>query len=1146
MSELHPQNKNEQPDDINEELLDDQYLEEGAELDTAEDFDVEPGAPYEPNTRNVSYGDWAKTQPPESDPAEFTRAIASSHEALEKFGSKASEEQARTVSESAESAVDSTDKGLSKSGRKVQIDETKPEEDVDTAREAVEKSLKSEETTDEEATAKEPTPEGRTEASEKISETAHTAARRVKEGSKARRARKAAESRTSVNEKTAEAAAKKTAQETAPQTPPIMGERDGANEKPAKQTVVSEGTDGQEYVTEPTTERPKQARVPKEAATEARQVPEAVIPTQEQPQEPEAPAEEPKKVVSGAIVEGTYGSAAQDEADFRKALGIVAADEYGIDPKDLKDTASKDAPTREESIDEDVLAAMGGYDSGRPASKRRGGRKTRREEAAEVSADEAPAPSEPVDYYDPNAEPRHPRRPSPADMPGARRRGPSPADMPRRRPATESVDAQAPTPEAAKTEAPVPTPETPSVEDNEWGTFAPEVEYGTENYKFAFGSRIKPASYRSDPEKQKAGKGENEDNLLIDQENGLIGAYDGMGSNSGKEARDASYAAAKAVLESWNASLASGDIRTKEDAVAAMRTAYDNARNEVRRSGEGTTTAITAKVMEFDGESYLIYGNAGDSRMFIYDIDEQKVVEVTTEQSGMPAKDGHKLFNEMIHNGFGPEEENWPRVEDEIGYYKLPKNARIMACTDGITGDLPEEVLSNEEVASIFRTNEDATPSELTQAFINGSKKDDDKAVVVMDVLAKEAAAEPVKKNESPFSDTEVFSGNDDAVLDGLDFETPDFAEDVLATAGNRDTRTPEEVEADDAAAAAAKTAEVDADPMGSMRNSARNRLGGFGDRSRNLGSTALGGEDTSWADAVFDDDFDDEEPSRSPFDVFGREPLDDPLSVTRRGESSSADDHEDDDSDDDEAGRSLTDDLLGDFGEPDRPRGIAAFREGWNSGWSKARAYFTGRDLDRSAPDIDGRIAKRQLGILASAVGATVLVGALFSALPGNNDHEGSTHVGKGPSASAEAKPGAKVDSGKTESKPSASPSASAEKHTHAPEHKESKKPSASVDDDHRHEHGTGTGDVSHTFDVGRETVKVSADNEVVVTLKQGGTVWDAIDKLGDELHINHSDEDIAETVQSMHLKPGQDRQMKVGSSYTFKVQGGKLVAKK
>lgn len=1059
-----------------------------------------------------------------ADPADFEAVIDN----LPEFDAQ---EQARTVSEPAESAVDSTDKGLGKSGRQAQTSELKPEEDVDAAREAVEKSLKSEE-----EVAEEPTAQQRAAASTKISETAEAAARPVKKrrSSQDRSSRVSSESRDAVDRARAEGEAKRAAKakETeAPQTPPIMGERDGANEKPAKQTVVTEGTDGQEYVTEPTTERPKQARVPKEAATEARPVPEAVIPTQEQP-EPATPAEEPKTVLSGTIIPPKISSQEEYDADIKSMAATIGYDQEAHDDLRKRENAkasdfareerkaeprAEQATTtaREEQLDEDVLAAMGGADTGRPA-KKRDRNKARREETAEASTEEAAAPAEPI------SESEAPRRPSPADMPGARgrRNGPTPADMPRRRPASHSVNEQAPAPQE-----PAPEAEKPAVEPEEDILKTERFETKTNENVAIAGISIE-AAYRKDPvahfgEKYRDIVGNNnEDSAIVNAELSLGAVFDGAGGNGGKDAGlKASRAAAAAVEEVWTNN--EGTITRVPEALNVMRDAVAEARYKIHSDPEndGVTMGTIGKIMELEGKHQLVYAQIGDTRMVVYNPDTQEIIFQTQEQqapNGQPynaitGKDTKRYFFD------GPEISHY----DVYGTYELPENARILICSDGITG-AGKTALTDAELLQVFKDNENATQAELAQAFVNASKKIDDKTVVIMDFHAKEATTETTEEKPS-----------DDDILASLDFAAPeDLEAEVLKTARNRDTRTPEEVKADDEAAAAARTAEIDADPMGSMRNSARNRLGGFGNRSRDLGSTALGGEDTSWANSLFDevDDLDEE-----------GEP--DPFAYLYGDTDTAPDDHDDDydnDDDDNEASRSLTDDLLGDFGDPEPTRRTRRERVGaaFRTGWDKARTYFTGRDLDHSAPDRDRRIAGRQLKVMAGALGATVLAGALFSGLAGDTGNEGPTHVGKGPSASAEKTPGAKVDSGKTEAKPSESATGS--------DKKESKKPSATVDDDHRYEHGTGSGNVSHTFDVGRETVKVSADNEVVVTLKQGGTVWDALDKIGDELHINHSDEDIAETVQSMHLKPGQDRQMKVGSSYTFKVQGGKLVAKK
>ena len=1310
MSEQRPQNQNEQLDDINEKLLDNQYLEESAELDSVEDLDEPavndhyadvPSAADSP-AEGVT-GRWKNDGPtqvedvlsrngsifgevPSTSQTTYSEKIAQDQrdsgprlsEVISAREAQAMEAPSREINPT---LVDNkADKGLSKGNVA-----PKPEEDVDAAREEVKKSFETEdESGKSEKATEEPTSEKRTEVSAKISATAEAAARPVKKrrSSQDRSSRVSSDSRNAVDKARAEGEAKRAAKAAkeaeAPQTPPIMGEGGVTSEKKAKQTVVTEGTDGQQYVTAPTIERPKSARISaEEVKATVGPAPEAVVPTQPEKPEESAPAEEPKKVIEGTIVPDSYGSSQREEEQYQKDL-IARMTEIGQRPGDkipepisgptAEEAKAKSKPTSEEptatisdeQIDEGVLGAMGGYDSGRPAKRGGKSRKARRQETAAAETSETNgeddlsdlpqdireqelsvrkrwatlnelkgndrenerldlmAKGSPAQRWrrrqtwfdgesdqgtststtegwgtfedetsasDSAAETPRPSRPTPNNMPGARGRkgGPTPADMPGRRPQSHGVNEQAPvTPEAATpvtSEAPASDTEKPanvSVEIN--GLKATRFEAKTHENVTVAGITIESA-YRKDPvayfgEKYRDIVGNNnEDTPLVNADLELAGVFDGAGGVGGKDAGlKASRTAAKAVEDVWVAN--EGRIANKEEAVYIMRDAVAEARYRIYKDpeNEGMTTGTIGKIMEFDGTSYLIYGQVGDSRMAIYKPDTQELIFQTEDQQN-PNGSLYNAINGHDTSQYNPDKPDAARY-DRYGAIELPENARVLFCTDGITGS-GSSTMTGEQMLQIFKDNENATATELADAFVKASTKVDDKTVVIMDFQSKaaEKPADETSSDDAPEYEEEEVNDTVKAILkkyeNGLDVnhdtdeqEPSDLEAEVLKTAKDRDTRTPEEVEADDEAAAeakdAAKTTAIAGDTLGAMRNSARNRLGGFGDRSR-LGATALGGEDTSWADDLFDE-ADDLDYGRSPLDVLSREPLDDPFDYLYRDsadtnpEATSGDNEEDDDddesNDDGDSGRSLADDLLGDADfaparRSRRERVGAAFR----TGWDKARTYFAGRDIDSNTPDRDRRIAGRQLKVVAGAVGATVLAGALFSGLTGGDTaNEGPKHVGKGPSASAEKTPGAKVDSGKTESKPKESLTDTGS------DKKESKKPSATVDD-HRREHGQGIGNgvggiggntVAHTFDVGRETVKVSSNNEVVVTLKQGGTIWDALDRVGDELHINHSDDDISETIQSMHLKPGQDRHMKVGSSYTFKVQGGKLVAKK
>jgi serine/threonine protein phosphatase PrpC len=66
----------------------------------------------------------------------------------------------------------------------------------------------------------------------------------------------------------------------------------------------------------------------------------------------------------------------------------------------------------------------------------------------------------------------------------------------------------------------------------------------------------------------------------------------------------------------------------------------------------------------------------------------------------------------------------------QSGRIKLQAGDEIIICSDGITGDFPQDVLDDNEIIRAMQSSTD--PQETARALVRISRKKDDKAVLVL------------------------------------------------------------------------------------------------------------------------------------------------------------------------------------------------------------------------------------------------------------------------------------------------------------------------------------------------------------------------------------------------------------------------------
>lgn len=184
------------------------------------------------------------------------------------------------------------------------------------------------------------------------------------------------------------------------------------------------------------------------------------------------------------------------------------------------------------------------------------------------------------------------------------------------------------------------------------------------------------------------------DTYILDDERGLYAIFDGMGISTGARA------AARGLKQTFEMVGA----KNEQDIATTILGCVDAMR---QNRLEGGTTAVVVFV---DASGRLHYASVGDSRLYI--VSQGEVRQVTTDEG-----EGNLLNNYV---GYGNKGVNQLGVIEDWD--------KFMICSDGITGDWPEQFI-DAEVENILKGHE--LPAILCQRLLVASKKPDDKTVIV-------------------------------------------------------------------------------------------------------------------------------------------------------------------------------------------------------------------------------------------------------------------------------------------------------------------------------------------------------------------------------------------------------------------------------
>ena len=204
-----------------------------------------------------------------------------------------------------------------------------------------------------------------------------------------------------------------------------------------------------------------------------------------------------------------------------------------------------------------------------------------------------------------------------------------------------------------------------------------------------------------------------EDSYLVRGDQSIRGVFDGAGGHAG--GREASNHTAAVVNWCCDKYI----LESGSNLAWALNYANEMVTNNERA---GYSTAALTKVVEKDGRLKLAYALVGDSRIYV--VDKNSVARQVGHDEG---------YMNIVTNVIGLIDDEHPRnCTWQFGEVDLRKGDRVVLCSDGITGDKPEELMSDQELGEIVRRSRNA--EDAAKNLIASARKNDDRTAVVFSV----------------------------------------------------------------------------------------------------------------------------------------------------------------------------------------------------------------------------------------------------------------------------------------------------------------------------------------------------------------------------------------------------------------------------
>lgn len=209
-----------------------------------------------------------------------------------------------------------------------------------------------------------------------------------------------------------------------------------------------------------------------------------------------------------------------------------------------------------------------------------------------------------------------------------------------------------------------------------------------------------------------------EDRYVCKENYGLFGVFDGVGGSLG--GADAAETAAAQLSAAAQRSPHSQFTRVSPHVAEEwlIKTLDKISNNISRHSDSGYTTATVARLVESNGEQFIVWASIGDSRLYL--VRSGRAIPMTSDEG----------VGRYLYRAMGLDEQN-NRTINQSGRVQFRPSDRIVIVTDGITGDVGEQLMSAEEVARIVSS--EATAQGAAQQLVHLSRKHDDGTALVVE-----------------------------------------------------------------------------------------------------------------------------------------------------------------------------------------------------------------------------------------------------------------------------------------------------------------------------------------------------------------------------------------------------------------------------
>ena len=200
-----------------------------------------------------------------------------------------------------------------------------------------------------------------------------------------------------------------------------------------------------------------------------------------------------------------------------------------------------------------------------------------------------------------------------------------------------------------------------------------------------------------------------EDSVFFRPDQQMFGVFDGAGGERG--GRLASQLTASVVREFSD--------RYALENCSSLAYVLNAANERVTNNPDaGLSTAMLAKVINRNGRTMLAYACVGDSRIYV--VDRAGNARQITKDEGE---------GKYITNAIGMEAEQGESRTSQFGEIDLRRGDRIVLCSDGITGDYGDDLMSDRELGFIVSHSNNS--QEASKNLLANARKRDDRTAIV-------------------------------------------------------------------------------------------------------------------------------------------------------------------------------------------------------------------------------------------------------------------------------------------------------------------------------------------------------------------------------------------------------------------------------